>query len=122
MEESAGAQGAPGATARVVIIMPTYNERQNLEIITGRPPQILPYYERDWWKWFEKQPASEFVRFEEMAEHGHPYMGTMVIEDAPGSHPVEFTAALKEQQRVDLERSLDYAQKCLGLGIRWKQA
>jgi sugar phosphate isomerase/epimerase len=93
-----------------------------LEIITGRPPQILPYYDRDWWRWFEKQPASEFVRFEEMARHGHPYMGTMVIEDAPGRRPEEFTAALKEQQRVDLERSIEFAQKRLGLGIKWKQA
>jgi len=29
-------------------------------------------------------------------------------------------AALKEQQRVDLERSLEYAKKKLGLGIRWR--
>jgi hypothetical protein len=45
-----------------------------------------------------------------------------VIEDAPGSHPSEFTAALREQQRVDLERSIRFAQTKLGLGIRWKQA
>ncbi len=93
-----------------------------LEIITGRPPQILPYYERDWWKWFPKMPASEFARFEEMAKKGHPFMGTMVIEDAPGSRPAEYTEALKEQQRVDLERSIRFAQKELGLGARWKKA
>jgi len=29
-------------------------------------------------------------------------------------------AALKEQQRVDLERSLEYAKKKLGIGIRWQ--
>ncbi len=92
-----------------------------LEIITGRPPQILPYYEREWWKWFAKQPASEFVRFEEMAQHGHPYMGTMVIEDAPGNHPAEYASALREQQRVDLERSIHYAQEQLGLGVRAHQ-
>ena len=98
------------------------NALLQLEIITGRPPQILPYYERDWWKWFEKQPASEFVRFQEMAQHGHSYMGTMVIEDAVGSHLSEFTAALREQQRVDLERSIRFAQTKLGLGMRWKNA
>jgi sugar phosphate isomerase/epimerase len=92
-----------------------------LENITGRPPQILPYYERDWWKWFPKLPASEFVRFEEMAKRGHPFMGTMVIEDAPGAKPAAFTDALKEQQRVDLERGIAFAQKELGLGVRWKQ-
>jgi hypothetical protein len=28
-------------------------------------------------------------------------------------------AALKEQQRTDLERSLEYAKKGLGVGVRW---
>ncbi len=93
-----------------------------LEIITGRPPLVLPYFERDWWKWFPKTPASEFVRFVEMARKGGPYMGSMVIEDTPGAKPPEFTAALREQQRVDLERSLEFAKKQLGLGVRWKAA
>src|SRR6201996_3386707 len=30
------------ATGRVVIVMPTYNERQNLEIITGRVRESVP--------------------------------------------------------------------------------
>ncbi len=93
-----------------------------LEIITGRPPLVLPYFERDWWQWFSKTPASEFVRFVEMAHKGGPYMGAMVIEDTPGTKPPEFTAALREQQRLDLERSLDFAEKQLGLGIRWKSS
>lgn len=93
-----------------------------LEIITGRPPQVLPYYEREWWKWFPKTPASEFVRFEEMARNGHPFMGAMVIEDEPGAKPPEFAGALKQQQRTDLERSFEYAKKQLGLGVRWKNA
>ena len=38
-----------------------------LEIITGRPPQILPYFEKDWWKWFPKIPASDFARFTALA-------------------------------------------------------
>ncbi len=42
MEESAGAQDAPGATGRVIIVMPTYNERQNLEIIAGRVRESVP--------------------------------------------------------------------------------
>jgi dolichol-phosphate mannosyltransferase len=42
MEESAGAQDAPRATGRVVIVMPTYNERQNLEIIAGRVRESVP--------------------------------------------------------------------------------
>jgi hypothetical protein len=93
-----------------------------LEIITGRPPQILPYYEKDWWKWFPKMPASEFARFAALAHKGHPFMGTMVIEDAPGAKPGEYTEALKQQQRQDLERSIRFAQQELGLGMRWKTA
>lgn len=93
-----------------------------LEIITGRPPQVLPYYEKDWWKWFPKMPASEFARFQSLAHKGHPFMGTMVIEDAPGQKPAEYTEALKQQQRLDLERSIRFAQRELGLGIRWKTA
>ena len=34
--------------------------------------------------------------------------------------PPALEAALKEQQRVDLERSLEYAKKTLGIGIRWR--
>lgn len=93
-----------------------------LEIITGRPPQILPYYEKDWWKWFPKMPASEFARFAALAKKGHPFMGSMVIEDSPGKKPAEYIDALKEQQRTDLGRSIEFAQKQLGLGIRWKTA
>ena len=92
-----------------------------LEIITGRPPQILPYYEKAWWKWFPKMPAGEFARFAALAKKGHPFMGSMVIEDSPGQKPAEFTQALKEQQRVDLERSITFARKELGLGIRGQQ-
>ena len=91
-----------------------------LEIITGRPPQVLPYYEKDWWKWFPKMPASEFARFAALAKKGHPFMGSMVIEDSPGQKPVEYIEALKEQQRTDLARSMEFAQKQLGVGIRWK--
>jgi len=92
-----------------------------LENITGRPPQILPYYEKDWWKWFPKMPAAEFARFQSLAHKGHPFMGTMVIEDAPGKWPAEYTEALKEQQRFDLVRGIRYAQQGLGVGVRWKQ-
>ena len=93
-----------------------------LEIITGRPPQILPYFEKDWWKWFPKLPANEFARFVALAKKGHPFMGSMVIEDSPGQKPAEYIEALKEQQRTDLARSIDFAQKQLGLGLRWKSA
>jgi hypothetical protein len=55
-----------------------------LEVITGRPPRVIPYLEQDFWKAFPKALASEFARFVALAKAGHPYMGAMVIEDVAG--------------------------------------
>jgi hypothetical protein len=46
-------------------------------------------------------------------------MGNMLIAGT-GKSPPAIETALKEQQRIDLERSLDYAKKTLGIGVRWK--
>jgi sugar phosphate isomerase/epimerase len=92
-----------------------------LEIITGRPPTVYPYFEADFWKAFPKTPAWEFARFVALAKSGHPFMGAMVIEDVAGQKPAPIMAeALKEQQRVDLERSFEYARKKLNVGINWR--
>jgi len=91
-----------------------------LEIITGRPPRVMPYYEADFWKAFPKMPASEFARFVALAKSGHPFMGAMVIEDVPGKRAAAMDEALKEQQRVDLDRSFEYARKTLGVGVNWR--
>jgi len=88
-----------------------------LEIITGRPPEVLPYLESDFWKAFPNMPAWEFARFLVLAKSGRPFLGNMVIGQRSGNSPV-LEAALKEQQRLDLERSLDFAREKLGLGIR----
>jgi sugar phosphate isomerase/epimerase len=90
-----------------------------LEIITGRPPEVLPYLEPDFWKAFAKTPAWEFARFLALAKSGRPFLGNMVIGQWSDNSPV-LEAALKEQQRVDLERSLEYAKKKLGAGVRWR--
>ena len=82
------------------------------EIITGRPPQVLPYLEPDFWRAFPKLPAADFARFLALAKRGHPYGGRMMIGGA-GPQPPEFEAALREQQRIDLERSVEYARKML---------
>ena len=88
-----------------------------LEILTGSPPQVIPYLEPDYWKAFPKARASEFARFVALARDGHPFTGSMLV-GARGERPPEYVAALKEQQRIDLERSLDYAKKVLKLGLR----
>ena len=48
-------------------------------------------------------------------------MGEMMVAGT-GKQPPAYEAAITEQQRVDLERSFEYAKKTLGVGIRWKQA
>ena len=47
-------------------------------------------------------------------------MGAMVVEDVSGQRPAIMTEALKEQQRIDLERSLEYARKTLNVGEAWR--
>ena len=91
-----------------------------LEIITGRPPQVLAYLEEDFWKVFPNARAWEFARFVDLAKNGHPYLGPMVIGGPPAEQSPAIKAALKEQQRTDLERSLEYAKKVLDVGVRWR--
>jgi sugar phosphate isomerase/epimerase len=90
-----------------------------LEIITGIPPEILPYLEPEFWKVYPRTPAWEFARFVKLAKSGRPYIGPMVIAGW-GKQTPAVAAAFKEQQRTDLERSLEYAKNVLGVGVRWK--
>jgi len=87
----------------------------HLEVITGRPPQVLPFMEPDFWKVFPKKRAAEFVQFLAWMKRGHPFMGSMLVTGS-GKQPPEYEAALKQQQRVDLERSVDYARNVLKVG------
>ena len=93
------------------------NVAVQLEILTGGPPRVVPYLEPDFWKAFPKTKASEFVRFVALAKKGQPFTGSMVVAGR-GQRPAEYEAALKEQQRIDLERSLEYAKQTLKLGLR----
>ncbi|MBI5085618.1 MAG: sugar phosphate isomerase/epimerase [Acidobacteria bacterium] len=83
----------------------------HLEIITGRPPRVVPYLEEPFWKAFPKARASEFARFVSLVKKGSPLMGPMVIAAAPGMGAPEFQAAMKRQQMLDLENSLEYARQ-----------
>ena len=90
-----------------------------LEIITGRAPQVLNYLEPEFWKAFPKASAAEFARFVALAKSGKPFMGTMVVA-GQGRQSAAVEEALKEQQKTDLERSFEYAKNTLGVGIRWR--
>lgn len=96
------------------------NATMQLENITGRPPRVMPYLEPDFWKAFPKSNAGEFARFVDLARKGHPFMGYMVVEDGLDHPPSQYSEALKEQQRHDLERGFEYAKKTLGVGVRWR--
>jgi sugar phosphate isomerase/epimerase len=89
----------------------------NLEILTGSPPRLLPYLEPEFWKVYPKARAAEFARFVELAKKGHPFMGSMMI-GGPGTRPPEYQAAIREQQRLDLERSFTYAKNVLKIGLK----
>lgn len=55
-----------------------------------------------------------------LAKRGQALMGGMIVADIPGKRPAEYDAALREQQRVDLERGLAYAKNVPGVGERWR--
>jgi sugar phosphate isomerase/epimerase len=114
-----GTMDFPGILTRFKQLCP--NAAMQLEIITGRPPTVRPYLEQDFWKAFPKLPAADFARYVALARRGHPFMGNMLVA-GPEKQPPKYEAAITEQQRIDLERSLDYAKKTLGAGIRWKQS
>lgn len=89
--------------------------------ITGRPPQILPTLDSEFWTKYPDKKASSFARFLALAKAGHPYERDMVIEDVTGRSSIpEFAAALQYQQHDHMERSIDYAKKTLDLGVKWK--
>jgi len=90
-----------------------------LEIITGGRARVMPYLEPGFWKAYPDMPAADFARFIALAKKGRPFMGSMMIAP-PGKTPPEYQAAMKQQQRVDLERSLEYAKKTLDVGVRWR--
>jgi hypothetical protein len=89
--------------------------------ITGRPPAVMPYLDPDFWTPFPRAKASDFARFVALAKRGHPYEGTMVVEEIPGTPTSkEYDSAMQYQQRADMERSVAYAKKALDLGVKWR--
>ena len=88
-----------------------------LEILTGSPPRVLPFLEEDYWEAFPDMTAADFARFLSLVKNGHPFTGSMMSRD----QPPEYAAAMREQQRFDLERSLEYAKKVLDLGVCWRK-
>jgi sugar phosphate isomerase/epimerase len=84
-----------------------------MEIITGRPPAVLPYWENDFWAAFPKLRAEEFARFAKLVKKGAPLMAGMMVPNNDPDNPI-FEKAVVEQQRVDFERSLAWLRNVLG--------
>ena len=72
----------------------------NLEIITGRPPADLPYFEPEYWKGFDKVSAADFARFVGLARSGKAALAR------PPHNPND-----PERQKADLLRSLDWFRR-----------
>jgi sugar phosphate isomerase/epimerase len=85
--------------------------------ITGRAPQVLPYFEPGYWQSYPKARAADFARFLALAKSGHPY-GRPMLEEPSGRAPDALLPAIQYQQRTHMEKSLEYAKQVLGLGIR----
>ena len=88
--------------------------------ITGRPSQLLPYLDQDFWTLYPAARAFEFAGFVALAKRGAPYEKPIVVEDLASDLPSHFAAAIQYQQREHMERSVEYAKKVLNLGVRWR--
>ena len=78
----------------------------NLEIISGfaRP---VPYLQQDFWRYWPKARAADFVKFLVLAKRGKALEG----------HKSSDAKAEQEYQKSELERSLKYCKE-LGLGLK----
>jgi hypothetical protein len=100
----------------------------DLEVVTGRPPQLLAYFDpaSGFWDAFPDMPARDFARFLSVAARGTP--DPLEQAEAPPRHrsgplnyvppPGELGATLVRQQREHFEESVRYCREVLGLGER----
>jgi hypothetical protein len=87
--------------------------------ITGRPAEVLPYLEPEFWKSYPRARSSDLARFLSLAKKGVPYDKPVVNEDLLGrTLPEYLIPAIQRQQLDHMERSLRYAKDQLGLGVR----
>jgi sugar phosphate isomerase/epimerase len=93
----------------------------HLEIITGRRPAVIPFREESFWKAYPKAKASEFVRFVELAKKNCALMAPMVVTGPLAAAPEQYKSALTLQQKLDLEKSIEYMKKTLGVGLAWRK-
>ncbi len=82
-----------------------------LEIISYRWSHESRYLEPEFWSRYPNVRADEFARFLALAKRGRPF------EIPPGRPAGDESRELEQsQQRWDLEQSLDYCRRVLGVG------
>jgi len=82
-----------------------------LETISGRPIPIS-YLRDEFWDAYPNARLREFMRFAALAKRGSPKVPFTVPTGA------DTKAAEQEFQRGELERSVNYCKKVLGLGLK----
>ena len=83
----------------------------NLETISGRPNPI-PYLRDEFLDAYPKARIREFMKFAALARRGSPKQPFTLPS---GRDP---KVAEQEFQKADLERSIEYCKKVLGLGLK----
>ncbi|HVB96194.1 MAG TPA: sugar phosphate isomerase/epimerase family protein [Chloroflexota bacterium] len=127
-EDGAMAQWAPLGQGNVdlpriiqILSEQAPNPPVDLEIITGGPPQPLPYLDvgSGFWDAFPDMLARDFARFVALARRGKAEpLDQLLGPRGAEPLPADQLAALRAQQRRDFEASVRYAQDVLGLGER----
>ncbi|HEV7215659.1 MAG TPA: sugar phosphate isomerase/epimerase [Chloroflexota bacterium] len=93
----------------------------DLEIITGRAPKALPYFDSSstFWTVYPQMLAQDFARFVALAVTGAPgALDQVTVAGNLASQSPEVRQAFREQQRRHFEASVQYARNTLGLGER----
>jgi sugar phosphate isomerase/epimerase len=87
-----------------------------LEIISYKWGNELEYMKPEFWSRFPEARAREFAQFVAIAKGGKPF-------ELPPGRPTEAADGKLEQaqQKFDLEQSLAYCRKELGLGLKGEQ-
>ena len=93
----------------------------DLEIITGRAPKALPYFDRSgpFWAVYPQMLAQDFARFVALAATGVPgALDQVTVAGNLADQSAAVRQAFREQQRQHFETSVQYARDTLGLGER----
>jgi 3-oxoisoapionate decarboxylase len=82
-----------------------------IETISGGP-RTFPYKKPEFWQHYDKRPE-KLAKFEALAKRGHEIPAFKNPAD-----PKERTAAQQAYQKAELEKSIAYLRKEIGLGVR----